>query len=390
LNATVNELNPTLSGAERYAETRRVTVIGMIGNAFLVVIKLVCGFIGHSQALIADGLHSLSDLSNDFLLLFAAKHAARDADEEHPYGHGRIETLFSMAQGLMLGAFAIGIGFDAVQRLLDPAKLLQPALFTLAVAVISVITKEWMYRYTIKAARRLRSNMLRGNAWDHRSDAISSVIVVIGVGGTFAGFHYLDAIAAIGVALMIIKISWDLIWHSLRELIDTGLEAERVEAIRQAIMSVDGVQQNHMLRTRRMGGQALVDVHILVDPTLSVSEGHQISEIVRARVINLIDEVSDVMVHIDPEDDEDTPAPSTRLPLRSVMRERLQQCWQPIPAAARIEDLTLHYLDGKVSVEVLLPLDAAGGVEQARNLAAEFKRATEGLEDIGSIDVRFH
>ncbi len=218
------------AGNRRYKEIRRVTIVGALINALLSAIKLIFGYLAHSQALIADGLHSLSDLASDILLLFAAKHATRNADEEHPYGHGRIETVFGIVQGAILGAFALGIAYDAGQRLFNPERLMTPELVALIIAGVSVLAKELLYRYTIEAARRLRSNMLRGNAWDHRSDAISSIIVVIGVAGTLAGLPYLDALAAIGVALMIIKISGDLIWQSVRELIDTALDAERGRA----------------------------------------------------------------------------------------------------------------------------------------------------------------
>jgi cation diffusion facilitator family transporter len=315
------------AGDGRYREIRRVTVVGMLVNAVLAFMKLLWGYLAHSQALIADGLHSLSDLSNDFLLLYAAKHATRDADEEHPYGHGRIETVFCVAQGLILGAFAIGIAIDAGQRLFEPERLLQPVPIALLIAALSVLGKEAMYQYTIRAARRLRSNMLRGNAWDHRSDAISSVIVMIGVGGTLAGLPYLDALAAIGVALMIIKISWSLIWQSTRELIDTALETDQVEKIRDRILQVHGVRRVHMLRTRKSGGDALVDVHIQVDPRLSVSEGHRISEQVRGDLIAGIADVADVTVHIDPEDDE-TVSPCDHLPLRDAVIASMRRHWQ--------------------------------------------------------------
>ena len=381
----LSETTPMRAGERRYRDIRHVTVVGAWINAVLACIKLTAGYLAHSQALIADGLHSLSDLMSDFLLLFAAKHATRDADEQHPYGHGRIETLFGIAQGVILGGFAVGIAFDAVQRLLEPARLLQPGIAALVIAAVSVLAKEGLYRYTIRAARRLRSNMLRGNAWDHRSDAISSIIVVVGVAGTLIGVPYLDALAAIGVALMIIKIGWDLIWQSLRELIDTALDADVVENIRQQILRVGGVRRVHMLRTRKSGGDALVDVHIQVDPTLSVSEGHRIGEKVRNDLISEIEEVADVTVHIDPEDDEIN-SPCDHLPLRDELLPRLQRRWQALPAAAAIEEITLHYLDGRIHVELVLPLEWA---PDAATVAAGFQRGADGVEGVGAVQVLF-
>lgn len=376
------------AGERRYRDIRHVTVIGAWINAVLASIKLGAGFLAQSQALIADGLHSVSDLMSDFLLLFAARHATRDPDAEHPYGHGRIETLFGIAQGVILGGFAVGIAVDAVQRLLEPARLLQPGIAALLIAAVSVLAKEGLYRYTIRAARRLRSNMLRGNAWDHRSDAISSIIVVVGVAGTLIGLPYLDALAAIGVAMMIIKIGWDLIWQSVRELIDTALDAEVVENIRRRILRVGGVRHVHMLRTRKSGGDALVDVHIQVDPTLSVSEGHRIGEKVRNELIDEIEEVADVTVHIDPEDDE-LSSPCDHLPLRDELLPQLRARWARLPAAAAIEDVTLHYLDGRIHVELVLPLEWAPDAGAAADLTDDFQRAAHGIAGIAAVRLFF-
>ncbi|MFN2309653.1 MAG: cation diffusion facilitator family transporter [Gammaproteobacteria bacterium] len=376
------------AGDARYRDIRRVTVVGMLINGLLAALKLSWGYLGHSQALIADGLHSLSDLASDFLLLFAARHATRDADAEHPYGHGRIETLFSVAQGLILGAFALGIAVDAGQRLFQPERLLQPGPIALLIAALSVLAKEALYRYTLRAARRLRSSMLHGNAWDHRSDAISSIIVIIGVGGTLAGLPYLDALAAVGVALMIIRISLMLIWQSARELIDTALETGRVEQIRARILGVDGVRRVHLLRTRKSGGDALVDVHIQVDPRLSVSEGHRISEQVRGDLIAGIDEVADVTVHIDPEDDE-LCSPCDQLPLRADILADLRRRWRGLAAAAAIEDITLHYLDGRIHVEVVLPLEWAPDRAAAAALSGEFQRSAAAVAGVGSVRLFF-
>ena len=372
------------AGHPRYLKIRRVTLVGAGINAVLAVIKLTFGYLAHSQALIADGLHSVSDLTSDFLLLFAAKHASRDADEDHPYGHGRIETLFGIVQGAILGLFALGIAYDAGQRLFDPARLLQPESSALVIALISVLAKEGLYHYTIRAARKLRSNMLRGNAWDHRSDAISSVIVMVGVAGTLGGLPYLDALAAIGVALMILKISWALIWQSVRELIDTALDAAKVEKIRAKIMRVGGVERVHMLRTRTSGRDALVDVHIQVAPNLSLSEGHHIGEKVRDDLIEQIEEVADVTVHIDPEDDEIS-SPCDHLPLRDTLLPILRKHWEGLAAAQSIETVNLHYLDGKIHVELVLPLECAPDRPTAETLRAEFQRRADAIEGVGEV-----
>ncbi len=378
----------------RYKAARKVTLIGSAVDLLLGVAKIVAGYIGSSQALIADGIHSLSDLATDGVVLFAMKHGSREADEKHPYGHARIETLATITLGVALIGIAIGIAWDALLRLRHPELLMHPGWLALVVASISIVSKEAIYQYTLRVAKKWNSSLLRANAWHSRSDAISSVIVVIGILGSMSGLHYLDAVAAIGVALMVAWIGGKLAWHSAQELIDTAMEPDQVAQIRHAIQSVDGVQALHMLRTRRMGDSGLVDVHILVNPRISVSEGHRISETVRAQIMRDVNAVTDVMVHIDPEDDEQA-APSSGLPLRNEILARLQQRWASIEAAQYIEEeeTVLHYLDGKIHVEVLLPLSRMTDMNAAQAAAHALRQqATEqpGMDHIADVVVRFH
>lgn len=376
----------------RYTEIRRITLIGSAVDLLLGIAKIFGGVYANSQALIADGVHSFSDLATDAIVLYAMKHSAREADEAHPYGHGRIETLATVLLGIALIAVAIGIALDATDRLFHTERLLQPGTLALLIAVLSVVAKEVVYHYSMILARKYRSNLLKANAWHSRSDAISSVIVVVGVLGSMAGLTYLDAIAAVGVALMIAKIGWDLSVHSLRELIDTGLDPDRVEAIRKTILGVDGVKSLHVLRTRRMGGDALVDVHIQVNPRLSVSEGHHISETVRGRVIKEVDEVTDVMVHIDPEDDEIV-AKGIHLPMRQEILNKLKVEASNIEGmmSIRDQDITLHYLDGKIRLDLVLPftlLENDGPAIRDR-IAAQFEAVADKIDDIEKISIYY-
>jgi len=374
----------------RYREVRKVTLIGSAIDLVLGVAKILVGWLAHSQALIADGLHSLSDLATDVIVLYAAKHSHREADEDHPYGHGRIETLATVGLGIALIVVAFGIAYDAVRRMNEPDLLLNPGMVALAVAVVSVISKEAIYQYTRNAARRLRSNMLMANAWHSRSDAISSIVVVIGIAGAMMGHAYLDAVAAITVAVMIAKIGFDLVRDSTKELIDTALEPEVVEAIRREVFSVDGVRALHMLRSRRSGSDALVDLHLQVDPRISVSEGHQIGDTVRRRLLEKIDEVTDVTVHIDPEDDEER-SPCDQLPLRSDVVEQLEKRW----AEAGITQIdankvTLHYLSGNLQVDVFLPLAMLDAHPDTRKLIHAIELAAKKVPEVKSVRVSFH
>jgi hypothetical protein len=264
-----------------------------------------------------------------------------------------------------------------------------PSALTLWTALVTLAAKEAMYRYTINTADRFGSNMLRASAWHHRSDALSSLIVAVGIAGALIGFPYLDAVAAIVVAIMIIKIGIKLSWQSLRELVDTGLGHKDLESIRRAILSVSGVKALHLLRTRRLGGQALADVHIIVDDHLSVSEGHQISEAVRAKLIDEIAPMTDVMVHIDTEEDVDGPS-CDGLPLRDEVLKRLDGYFREIPEALQIEHVTLHYLDGHIDIELQLPLSLASPDTAALELDRQFNDAVRADKDIGSVELNFH
>lgn len=383
-----NALSPA---SQRYKDTVRVTLIGSLVDFLLGVSKIIVGVIAQSQALIADGVHSLSDLVTDAAVLYAAKHSHQEADEEHPYGHGRIETVVTVGLGIALIAVAIGIMIDATHRLFNPNTLFTPGMLALSVAVISVLSKEAIYQYTMVIARRYRSNMLKANAWHSRSDAISSIIVVIGIIGSMAGLTYLDAIAAIGVGIMIAKIGWDLAWHSVKELIDTGLEAERVKEIEQSILEVDGVDTLHILRTRLIGADALVDVHIQVQSDITVSEAHYISEYVRSKLIREIEEVIDVMVHIDPEDDELVPF-TEKLPLRKDLLKKIEQAWSGIEEAKQVDNIRMHYLQGKIQLELLLPLAILHNAQPAaeKELEDRFTKALQEINEISAVSLYYH
>ncbi len=376
-----------LSSHERYQASKRATWVSVWLNLVLTVGQIVIGLIGQSQALVADGFHTLSDLISDFMVLFALAHGRKAADAEHPYGHARIETAMTLILGGMLAAVGIGIAINAGLKLYHGEAFAIPSQMTLWVAVFTLVGKELLYRYLMVVANRYDSNMLRANAWHSRSDAISSLVVVIGIGGALFGFAYLDSVAAIIVAIMVVKVGADFAWQSLRELVDTGLDPEEAAPLREAIMAIDGVRALHLLRTRRVGGQVLVDVHIIVDERISVSEGHQISEAVRYRLLQL-PQVADVLVHIDTEDDVEALS-GAGLPLRRAVIVRLEQRFRGIPEAASIQRTTLHYVNGKLDIELLLPLTAAPSPEAARALTARFRAAVQGDSDIRQLDISY-
>lgn len=363
---------------------RKTSVVGAIVNLALTVLKIIFGFIGQSHALIADGIHSLADLSTDLMVLLAAKYSNRPADKDHPYGHARIETAFTVGLGVVLIVTAIGIVIDSGQRLLNPETLLQPTPIVLLIAAISILANEALYQYTIRVARSVKSGLLIANAWHHRSDAISSIVVLIGVAGSLMGVVYLDLFAALAVALMIGKVGWDQAWSSIRELIDTGMEPKAAAAVRRIIENIEGVQSMHMLRSRRMGGSYLIDVHIEVDERLSVSEGHKIAEYVRMELIESDKNISNALVHIDPEDDS-LELLCLDLPFRREVLADLRKVWAGDVEPADCSSVTLHYLAGKVHVDLVRPMEKAD--EDEKNLAQRLEEKAKALDYIGEVRI---
>ncbi len=365
---------------------RNTSVVGAVVNLVLTVVKVIFGIIGQSHALIADGVHSLADLSTDLMVWFAAKYSNQPADKEHPYGHARIETAFTVALGVVLIITAIGIVFDSAQRLLNPETLLQPTPIVLLIAAISILANEGLYQYTIRAAKQFNSGLLKANAWHHRSDAISSIVVLVGVAGSLMGLPYLDAFAALGVALMIGHIGWTQAWSSLRELVDTGMEPKTAAALKRIIGNVEGVRGVHMLRSRRMGGVYLIDVHIVVDERLSVSEGHKISEYVRLKLIDSHEDISNALVHIDPEDDS-LAVLCADLPLRREVLADLRSVWTEELDASELDRAVLHYLNGQVHVDLVRSMQAVDA--QAQQFNQHLQEKVKALNYIGVVRVLY-
>ncbi|HSD59390.1 MAG TPA: cation diffusion facilitator family transporter [Burkholderiales bacterium] len=339
-----------LADVARYAAARRSTLASMAVNSALSALQIVVGYFGRSQALLADGIHTLSDLMSDFLVLFASRRSAAAADDEHPYGHRRIETAATLLLGVALTVIGLGILWRAGLRLTSGAAFTTVHPATLWIALATLASKETLYHYLMRVARAQRSQMLAANAWHTRADAATSLIGAIGISGNLLGYAFLDSLAAALVAFFIARMGVKLGYQALSELVDTGVEAGELAAIRRTLRETPGVRGLHELRTRRMAGQALVDAHVLVDPRISVSEGHYIAESARQRVLAGHD-VLDVMVHIDPEDDA-AARPSAHLPGREELvahlRERLRGA---LPEPQRT---VFHYLDGKVEAELFL------------------------------------
>ncbi|WP_229522337.1 cation diffusion facilitator family transporter [Massilia antarctica] len=300
VNDTVdNADDDTHTAAERSAAASRSTWISVAVNIALSCVQITVGVLAKSQGLIADGMHSLSDLVADFVVLFASHHGAKQADADHPYGHQRFENAASLVVGTLLLVVGAAMAWSAIGKLAAPETIPLVHAAALAVAALALVAKEILFRYMLKIATRVKSSMLVANAWHARSDAASSLVVGIGIAGNLAGYPLLDPIAALIVGLMIGKMGWGFAWDALHELMDRGVDAQELQAIILTLKETPGVMGVHDVRTRKMGDMIVVDVHIEVDATIPVEAGHDIAVAARRKVMAR-HRVLSLMTHVDP------------------------------------------------------------------------------------------
>ncbi len=305
-------LNDSASNREQeYRKGRNVTLVGLFANIFLVCLKFVCGILGHSQALIADAVHSVSDLLSDAVVLVGLSAGRKAPDQEHHFGHGRLETLSASAVSLSLILVGIYLGMDAVWRIYF-SNYLSPGWLAAVAAAFSILTKEAMYQYTMRAGERIRSTVVMANAWHHRSDAWSSVAVLLGVLGTWIrpGLCVLDAVAALVVALFIMKTGFSIFWGTVVEFTDRAPEPVVLDKIKTCVCGVPGVRNMHDLKVRTTTNLLQMQMHIVVDGQMTVSQGHQVAKQVEACLFRDIKGVLEVIVHLDPSGEEQESQPS--------------------------------------------------------------------------------
>lgn len=285
--------------AERAAAAKKSTMVSVVINVFMSVTQVLVGIYAQSQALIADGIHSLSDLVSDFVVLFASHHSQKDADEDHPYGHHRFETAASLVVGGLLIAVALGMLWSAFEKLKNPDAIPEVHASALLVAFIALILKEILFRYMLKVAKEVKSSMLVANAWHARSDAASSLVVSVGIIGNLLGYPILDPIAALIVGLMIGKMGWEFGSDAFHDLMDRSANEHEVKSITETLLATPGVLGVHDVKTRKMGDMILVDAHLEVDATLTVEAGHDIGVAARHAVMQR-HRVLNLLTHVDP------------------------------------------------------------------------------------------
>lgn len=284
---------------ERLLLGKRTSWIGIIGNILLTSLKAIIGLLAGSTAMIADALHSGSDIVATTAVLHGIKISHQPPDEKHHYGHGKAESIVAKIIAIILFITAIGIGMSAYKSLKDP-NLKPPESIAVWAALLSILVKEWMYHYTVRIGRKIQSQALIADAWHHRTDAFSSIAALIGITGAIIGFPILDPIAGMVVALMIIKAAFSIYWDAVTELMDTAPSQDIIHNIKKISLSIDGVKSVHKIRARKHGNQIYVDMIICVDRSITVEQGHHFAAQTKVAILNAIDNIKDVVIHVDP------------------------------------------------------------------------------------------
>jgi cation diffusion facilitator family transporter len=284
----------------------RVTIVGGVVNLLLLVLKFVTGIISHSAAMVADAVHSLSDFVTDIVVVIFVRISSKKEDDDHHYGHGKFETLATVIIGVVLGFVGIGIlreGIGSIIRALHGEVLPAPGIAALIAAIVSIVSKEWLYRYTVRKGKQYDSSSVMANAWHHRSDAFSSIGTAIGIGGAILlgeRWRILDPIAAVVVSIFILKVAFDLAKSGLDELLEKSLPKATIEEIRRIILSVEGVSAPHHLRTRRIGNNIAIEIHIRMDGTMSLKAAHDITKKIESAVKEEFGQETHIGIHMEP------------------------------------------------------------------------------------------
>lgn len=362
----------------------RAILIGALANLILSVVKIVGGTLGKSTAMIADGIHSLSDLLTDAVVLLSHRIGQIPPDDNHPYGHGRIENIGATLIGTVIIIAGIGLAYEAWSSTMSGIERV-PKKVAIFAALISIAVNEGLYHYNRLVGERISSPSLVANAWHHRSDAISSIAALIGISGAMLGYPIMDPLAAIVVSLMIIKVGYDIVQSGFQDLMDTGMSDEKAQEIEAHINQIPGILRCHNLRSRKVGGKFLLDVHIIVPSESTVTEGHHVAETVRRTLVKDMHAIEDVMVHVDSEDD------ANFEPIYRASREDLVKAAEPVIASVEgIEGTTqirAHFHQGQTKLEVFVRLrdDLDSGIE--RRILAELKNKLKTLDHVDDVRV---
>ena len=281
---------------------QKLSLSSILGNAALSLFKLFAGIFGHSSAMVSDSIHSMSDVFSTLIAVVGVHMSKRAADKEHPYGHERLECVASLILGVVLCITGFGIGYSGLRTIIsgDYHSLTAPGLIALIAAILSIVCKEAMYWYTRYYAKKIHSSAFMADAWHHRSDALSSVGSLIGIGGAMLGFPILDPIASLAICLCIFKVTYDIIKDALNKMLDTSCSADYEKEVGDFIKAQNGVSSLDMLQTRNFGNKVYIDAEISVDGNLPLYKAHEIAENVHTSVENHFNNIKHIMIHVNP------------------------------------------------------------------------------------------
>ncbi|MFT4577778.1 MAG: cation diffusion facilitator family transporter [Nitrospinales bacterium] len=357
----------------------KAIAVGAIANLFLSLIKFAGGVFGNSMALVADAFHSLSDLITDAVVYFSHGVGQLPPDKNHPYGHGRAETIGTTVVGLLIIITGLGVAYEAWETITQSVEK-EPGGLAATIAILSVLINEGLYRYTRKIGETSKSPSLIANAWHHRTDAISSIAAFIGILGAWNGIAIMDPLAGGLVGLMVCKVGYDFSREGFRDLMDTALSEEHTKKIFAILNEIPEVIHFHDLRSRTIGGEILIDVHILVDPEMTVTEGHGVAEVVRRNVIKAFDNVQDVLVHVDGELDAEV---ENLYPLtRKELIEITKPVFKNMRGVKSDPEIRTHHIKGKILLDVFLQMEGHQEMEGVQKRINEVKSRLEAIPQI--------
>lgn len=357
---------------------RQVTLLGGVVNLVLIAIKAAGGLLYGSVALLADALHSLTDLVSDIVVYIAVKLGSAEADENHPYGHRRFETIASLAVGLLVIATGVGLILETARRL-QTQEWLTPDGPALAVAVIAILAKEGLYHVTVRVANRHARPILKANAVHHRTDSLSSIAVFVGLAAAMAGVSSGDLLAAMVVGLLFLHGGWGILSEALLELSEAAVDDATQATMMETILATGGVEDVHVLKTKTVGGLIFAEAHVQVRPHISVTQGHEIAHRAMHRVLKAVPRMEDITIHIDPEDDDEAPV---HLPDGHLLEHDIRTAWAEATDASPLLDVTMHLLGVGVTAVLCCAADTPDATVEAG------RAAVAALKPVDSVEVR--
>ena len=378
----MNTQNPFRTDTSALQAGSQVVLVGAGINLFLSLIKGVVGLMTGSVVLISDAGHSLGDLITDVIAWFSIRLSRQPRDANHPYGHGKFETMGTLSVALFLvmtGAFLLSESIDAILHPTDTAA------WALAAAVISVALNEWLYHYSMRVARKIRSRVLEANAWHHRTDSLTSIVALVGIGLNLMGLQAWEGWMAALISCFVAWIGVRLGYEAVKELLDHSVGPELIGKLEQALGQIDGVVDSHELRARRMGGDVLVDLHVQVPPDITVSHGHQIAEQVRIQMLAVDPGVTEVLVHIDPEADDDYDIPQVHGP--DDPENLVRTMAGAVDGVTSVSHVLCHFIRGRLEIQLHIEVEPTLQVLEASAIASQVRKVLEAHAVIDKVDV---